>query len=102
MQFLEKKRGKRYIYTTEEVFGDLELNSPKKLEAGQLDDITLAIMGVKSGAQVIKGEIKEIGLRYKFTKKAQWDEEETVKIKVKGISLKERIKNFIINLIEKI
>jgi hypothetical protein len=97
-----------FNYRVQDVFGEMKLESVEKLDGDKLDDIFMAIMTASNGAgsaETIKGSIESIGLNYTFKKANLWLDEEGTKVKIKGkkgLSLKDRIKRFIINLIKKL
>lgn len=81
MVFAEQKTERGFIYDCEDVFGTIHIESAKQLDAGILDDMTVALLRVKGSAQTVKGDIETPGgpVSYTFTKRSQWedDNEET-------------------------
>jgi len=108
MIFQEKKEVEGFSYKVEDVFGEMTLESLEKLDAEKLDEIFMAIMTASKGAgsaETIKGSIESIGLDYTFKKASQWLDEEATEVKFKpmnSLSLKDKVKRFIINLIKRI
>lgn len=73
MLFTEQKTKVGFVYKVKDVFGEMTFESLDKLDPKILDEIFLAIFNIKSKTEIIKGEIKETGIKYKFKKAKQWD-----------------------------
>lgn len=78
MVFAEQKTETGFTYDCEDVFGTIHIESPKKLDAGILDDMTVVLLRIKGGAQTVQGNIEtQEGLvSYTFTKRAPWEEDD--------------------------
>lgn len=93
MVFTEQKTDKGFIYKVEDVFGEMEFESPEKVEPVFLDQIFLAIFNIKSNTEIIEGDIKGTGIRYKFKKAKQWDKLDEEKEHPEPIKVKTNLFN---------
>lgn len=64
MIFAEQKKGDGYYYFLEDVMGEVELFSPRKLEAKELDGIILTIIQIKG----TEGKVADVDYKYKPNK----------------------------------
>jgi len=75
MIFSEQKINDVFVYQVKDVFGEMEITSPDKLDAGKLDDVFMSVFTAhaKDGAGKIEGIVKDTKINYKYIKKNQWD-----------------------------
>lgn len=78
MIFEERQKNGKFYYQVEDVFGKMKFSSKTNLNAERLDQIFMAVFSIKSPAKSIVGEIKELGLKYKFVRKSQWSDPDKV------------------------
>lgn len=77
MTFIEKKQENGYLYTVEDIFGDIKIISTNQISGSILDDIVCFLLKSKTNAQTIKGNvlIPDIGeINYSYTKRPIWDD----------------------------
>lgn len=71
MIFREKKTDAgAFSYSVEDVFGVIEIDSPDRLGAKELDMITVGILQ----AQADQGTIEGTSVSFRFKKKGQWED----------------------------
>jgi len=78
MIFQEKKTEKGYNYICQDVFGEVEIDSPEKLDGDTLDGMIRVLLKNKATSKTITGEVKtEKGIvEYKFVKTDIWSDDD--------------------------
>ena len=78
MIFQETKTEKGFHYRCEDIFGEVELNTESKLEAGLLDDVVSFLLRQNLSAKEVTGEVEtEAGkVAYRFVKADLWSEDD--------------------------
>ncbi len=94
MIYTERKTEEGYEYKNEDLYGWTTINSQEKLDPDTLDQIVCQMVMEK---KIKKGHTDT--LRFEAQFKDQWSEDEEEEIK---ISLKQKIKEWLINLIKRI
>lgn len=76
MQFLERKNEAGYNYQVEDVFGKIEIDSPRQLDKGELDDLVVLLLRNKAQAETVSGEVKvkDGVVTYTFKRAPVWQE----------------------------
>jgi hypothetical protein len=76
MQFYEIKKNNKFIYTVDEVFGEITITSPEQLPVEKLDNVFMAIFEThkKESAQTIESKVKGTEIYYTFNKKPMWED----------------------------
>jgi hypothetical protein len=97
MLYQEKKTKDGFEYLNEDLYGWTTIKSKDKLEPDILDQI---ICEMVMGKKIKKGHTK--GLRFEAKFKDQWIENEEKKEEKENKTLKQKIKEFLINIIRKI
>jgi hypothetical protein len=104
MLFAEKKITDGFNYWTEDVFGEVTIDSNLKLDAKMLDRITLLILKQEPGAETVNGEVRHDKgvVSYTLKRAPQWadlDDEELGEEICKNTptSILERAKGIIVN-----
>lgn len=82
MIFQERKVETGYHYRVEDVFGTIDINSTKKLDAGILDDMVVLLLRQNVSAKEVTGSVKHDDgeVTYKFVKADLWSEPEEEKL----------------------
>lgn len=103
MLFAEKKITDGFNYWTEDVFGEVTIDSTVKLDGKMLDKITMLILKQEPGAETVKGEVRHDDgvVSYTLKRAPQWqdddeDEREEEICKNTPISILERAKGIIV------
>ena len=103
MLFIEKKNINGYSYRVEDLFGEIDIESTKKLDGGTLDDMVSLLLRQTKSAGTVTGDVKHEGGRisYIFKKASQWSNEiEKIKCENTHTSIAKQVKEFIqINLL---
>ena len=78
MIFQERKKEKGYNYICQDVFGEVEIDSPEKLESDTLDAMISLLLKNKATSKTVTGEVKsEKGIvEYKFVKADMWSDDD--------------------------
>lgn len=78
MIFQERKTETGYHYRCEDIFGEVDIETEAKLEAGLLDDVVSFLLKQNLSAREVKGEATtEAGLiKYRFVKADQWSDDD--------------------------
>lgn len=73
MNFYEKQTEEGYTYNVEDAFGTIEIRSPEKLEASNLDEVFMAIFQTHQDDKgTIESVIQGTEIYYTFNKKNPW------------------------------
>lgn len=78
MIFQERKKDNGFIYTVEDIFGTITIDSETKLEPGILDDLVMVLLRQNITAGEINGEVKTKSgvVNYSFVKRPMWENDE--------------------------
>lgn len=79
-EHIPKQKGAPWVYKCEDLFGVMEFSCTEQLTKDIVDSVIVALLGIKSNAQEVKGKIpyKEedgIFINYTFKKAPQWAED---------------------------
>lgn len=78
MIFQEKKQAQGFIYTVEDIFGTIDIESDAKLDPETLDGMVVLLLRQNLNAGEIKGEVKHAKgtVKYVFRPRATWEDDD--------------------------